>query len=269
MLFPIGDLTKDEVRGPRGRLGLRTAAKPDSQDVCFITRADGREAFLGGRMALHPARVVDEDGREVGRTDAVELVTIGQRRGLELAGGGDRRFVVDVDVAAATVTVAPPGRPAPRRGRPRPGRVGRRPRRGSGPGPVLRPRPGRARRGGTGRRGPSRGALDAAPAPGRAGPERGAVPAVRRRRRGTRPGRGWPSDRRVCGHGGPRVRGHRAAAVGALRRGRRRCVGPRRGPAWRRDDPEPSAPTSPSPSPPCRPAAPRAPGPGARPGPPA
>ena len=110
VLFPIGHLTKDEVRAHAARLGLRTAAKPDSQDVCFITRADGREAFLRGRMALHPARVVDEDGREVGRTDAVELVTIGQRRGLELAGGGDRRFVVDVDLAAATVTVAPPGR---------------------------------------------------------------------------------------------------------------------------------------------------------------
>jgi tRNA-specific 2-thiouridylase len=110
VLFPIGHLTKDRVRELAARLGLRTAAKPDSQDVCFITRDGGRAAFLADRVELHPGRVVDEDGREVGRTDAVELVTVGQRRGLELAGGGGRRFAVDVDVASATVTVGPPER---------------------------------------------------------------------------------------------------------------------------------------------------------------
>ncbi|UDY37132.1 tRNA 2-thiouridine(34) synthase MnmA [Dermatobacter hominis] len=108
VLLPIGDSSKADVRAEAARLGLRTAAKPDSQDVCFITRADGRRAFLEERIDLHPADVVDEAGRSVGRTDAVELVTIGQRKGLGLAGGADRRFVLDVDVAAATVTVGPP-----------------------------------------------------------------------------------------------------------------------------------------------------------------
>jgi tRNA-specific 2-thiouridylase len=110
VLLPIGTTTKAEVRAEAARLGLRTAAKPDSQDVCFITRAEGRRAFLGERTALHPARIVDTDGHEVGRTDAVELVTIGQRKGLGLAGGADRRFVLDVDVAGGTVTVGPPER---------------------------------------------------------------------------------------------------------------------------------------------------------------
>ena len=110
VLLPIGHLTKDEVRRIAVERGLRTAAKPDSQDVCFITRADGRAAFLRDRVALHPGRVVDESGTAVGATDAVELVTVGQRKGLRLAGGTGRRFVLDVDVPAATVVVGPPER---------------------------------------------------------------------------------------------------------------------------------------------------------------
>jgi tRNA-specific 2-thiouridylase len=93
------------VRELAGELGLRTATKPDSQDVCFITRSEGRAAFLSERTELHPATIVDTDGNRVGSVTAVELVTIGQRRGLDLAGGTGRRFVVDVDVPGATVTV--------------------------------------------------------------------------------------------------------------------------------------------------------------------
>lgn len=110
VLFPIGHLTKARVRERAAALGLRTAAKPDSQDVCFVTRAEGRAAFVGARTELHAGRIVDVDGREVGTTPAVELVTVGQRRGLALAGGADRRFAVDVDVANRTVTVGPPER---------------------------------------------------------------------------------------------------------------------------------------------------------------
>lgn len=105
LMFPIGDLTKAEVRRIAASRGVRTAAKPDSQDVCFITRRDGRASFLSARAELHPGRIVDRDGAEVGRVDAVEMVTIGQRRGLDLAGGAGRRFVTDVDVAGRTVTV--------------------------------------------------------------------------------------------------------------------------------------------------------------------
>ncbi len=104
-LFPVGHLTKTEVRDRARGLGLRTADKPDSQDVCFITSAGGRPAFLGERLSMTPGRVVDGDGREVGRVDAVELVTAGQRRGLGLAGGSEPRYAVSVDVPGATVTV--------------------------------------------------------------------------------------------------------------------------------------------------------------------
>jgi tRNA-specific 2-thiouridylase len=106
--LPIGGLTKDEVRARAAALGLRTADKPDSQDVCFI-RADrgGRQAFLGQRIPLRPGRIIDGTGRQVGSVPAVELVTLGQRKGLGLGGSDDRRYVTDVDRSGATITVGP------------------------------------------------------------------------------------------------------------------------------------------------------------------
>ena len=107
VLFPVGDLTKAEVRAQAHRLGLRTAAKPDSQDVCFIGSAEGRQGFLTGRMELHRADVVDTEGRPAGSVDAVELVTVGQRRGMGHGSDGRRRYVTHVDVESRRVTVGP------------------------------------------------------------------------------------------------------------------------------------------------------------------
>ncbi len=106
-LLPVGDLTKAEVRALAADLRLRTAGKPDSQDVCFITRSGGREAFLGDRIPLHPGRLVDHGtGEQLGKVAAVELVTVGQRRGIgDQRAGGERRYALHVDMASATVTV--------------------------------------------------------------------------------------------------------------------------------------------------------------------
>ncbi len=104
-LFPVGELDKTAVRAMAAELGLRTATKPDSQDVCFITSTGGRREFLGRRLPFHPADVVDTAGRRLGQVDAVELVTIGQRKGLGLPGGGPKRFVLDVDRTSGTVVV--------------------------------------------------------------------------------------------------------------------------------------------------------------------
>jgi tRNA-specific 2-thiouridylase len=105
--FPVGDLTKAQVRERARDLGLRTAAKPDSQDVCFITRDHGRERFLAQRAELHAGRVVDTSGREIGHVDAVEIVTIGQRKGLGGAGGGTPRYALEVDVQSRTIVAGP------------------------------------------------------------------------------------------------------------------------------------------------------------------
>ena len=103
--FPVGEMTKSDVRAHAAHLGLRTAGKPDSQDVCFIGRVEGRQGFLGRRMAFHPAGVVNAAGEAVGSVDAVELVTVGQRRGMGHGSDGARRYVVAVDVPARRVTV--------------------------------------------------------------------------------------------------------------------------------------------------------------------
>jgi tRNA-specific 2-thiouridylase len=104
-VFPVGSMTKADVRAHAARLGLRTAGKPDSQDVCFIAATGGRETFLGDRIPLNPGRVLDADGHQVGEVNAVELVTIGQRRGLSLGGAADRRYVTSIDVRRGTITV--------------------------------------------------------------------------------------------------------------------------------------------------------------------
>jgi tRNA-specific 2-thiouridylase len=101
-LLPIGDLTKAEVRERATALGLRTAAKPDSQDVCFITKG-GRASFLSTRVAFTPGPIVDTAGNHVGDVDAVELVTIGQRRGLGVAGAAAPRYVVGVEGGAVVI----------------------------------------------------------------------------------------------------------------------------------------------------------------------
>jgi tRNA-specific 2-thiouridylase len=116
VLLPVGVLTKAEVRAYAARLGLRTATKADSQDVCFIQSAEGRRGFLGHRLPLHAGDIVDADsGAVVGSVPAVELVTVGQRRGLGVAVDGRRLYALEVDVGRRRVLV---GRaPATRTGR--------------------------------------------------------------------------------------------------------------------------------------------------------
>ena len=103
--FPIGGLEKSVVRQMAADLGMRVANKPDSQDVCFISSTTSRDEFLGDRLSHTPASVVDTDGNEVGHVESIQLVTIGQRKGLGLAGGTPARYVNKVDVAAQRVTI--------------------------------------------------------------------------------------------------------------------------------------------------------------------
>jgi tRNA-uridine 2-sulfurtransferase len=102
-LLPVGDLTKAQVREHAARLGLRTAAKPESMDVCFITRGH-RKQFVTARAGARPGVVVDGDGAVLGRHDGVTGFTVGQRRGVGVA-TGERRYVVDLDADTATVTL--------------------------------------------------------------------------------------------------------------------------------------------------------------------
>ncbi len=104
-LFPIGELTKAETRAHAGRLGLRTAGKAESQDICFVGQGDYRE-FVRRRTpgAVVPGPIVDVDGAVVGHHGGVIDFTIGQRRGLGVA-AGEPRYVVGIDAGAATITI--------------------------------------------------------------------------------------------------------------------------------------------------------------------
>jgi tRNA-uridine 2-sulfurtransferase len=106
LVLPVGDLTKAQVRAEAAALGLRTADKPESMEVCFITRG-GREEFLASRGAMRPGDIVDGDGRRLGGHGGAAAFTVGQRRGLGVA-AGERRYVVDVDAATGRVTVGGP-----------------------------------------------------------------------------------------------------------------------------------------------------------------
>ncbi len=102
-LLPVGSMTKGAVRAHADALGLRTASKPDSQDVCFVAGGD-RSVFLGARIERRPGRFVDVGGNDLGSHPGVDAFTIGQRRGLGVA-LGTRTFVVDIDADVATVTL--------------------------------------------------------------------------------------------------------------------------------------------------------------------
>ena len=104
IMLPVGGSQKPELRALAEARGLRTASKPDSQDVCFITSNAGRVTFLGSRIPLRQGRIVDTDGVELGTVPAIELVNVGMRKGLDI-GGGPRRFALDVDMENQVVTV--------------------------------------------------------------------------------------------------------------------------------------------------------------------
>jgi tRNA-specific 2-thiouridylase len=85
-LFPVGDYPKDEIRRLAGELGLPTASRPDSQDLCFLAGEDYREFIKRNAPgSLKPGDIVSRDGKILGRHQGLSFYTIGQRKGLGLA----------------------------------------------------------------------------------------------------------------------------------------------------------------------------------------
>ncbi len=106
--FPLGEMEKTEVRAIAAELGLITADKPDSQDICFVPR--GRYTTIVDRMrpdAARPGDIVDQSGAVVGRHDGITGFTVGQRKGLGLSGNEEPLFVLKLDAAKAQVVVGP------------------------------------------------------------------------------------------------------------------------------------------------------------------
>lgn len=105
--FPIGDTPKPAIREEAARRGLAVAEKPDSHDICFIPSGD-TQAFLGARIGVRRGAVVDAGGTVLAEHDGVHGFTIGQRKGLGIAGpgaDGKPRYVTAIDADSGTVRV--------------------------------------------------------------------------------------------------------------------------------------------------------------------
>jgi tRNA-specific 2-thiouridylase len=106
MLLPVGGLRKAEVRQRAEALGLATAAKPDSQEICFVPpgrHADLVASRLGGGRG---GDIVDEEDRVLGRHEGLERFTVGQRQGLGIA-VGHPLYVLRIEAERCRVVVGP------------------------------------------------------------------------------------------------------------------------------------------------------------------
>ena len=104
-LMPVGGYPKSEIRQMAEDAGLLIAAKPDSQDICFIPSGDYK-SFLRQRVATTPGDIVELDGTVVGQHEGIEFFTIGQRRGLGIA-QGEPKFVVRLEPESRRVIIGP------------------------------------------------------------------------------------------------------------------------------------------------------------------
>jgi tRNA-specific 2-thiouridylase len=105
--FPLGDMTKPEVREHALRFGLTVADKHDSQDICFVPT--GRYTDIISRLkpnAMEPGDITDLDGRVLGSHHGIAHFTVGQRKGLGIA-SGHPLYVVKLDAATRRVVVGP------------------------------------------------------------------------------------------------------------------------------------------------------------------
>ena len=110
--FPLGGMTKEQVRAHALRLGLPNAVKPESQEICFVPDGDyagfvSAQALKRGRPLPGPGPIVDQAGNVVGKHDGVHRFTIGQHRGLGNMTTKDKVFVTSIDPARSEIRVGP------------------------------------------------------------------------------------------------------------------------------------------------------------------
>jgi tRNA-specific 2-thiouridylase len=108
-MFPVGALSKADVRDHARRLGLTVADKPDSQEICFVPDGDYAGFVARSRPDVEQAgTIVDEQGRRVGSHGGIHRFTVGQRKGLGLS-APIPMYVLRIDAESGQVTVGPRG----------------------------------------------------------------------------------------------------------------------------------------------------------------
>jgi tRNA-specific 2-thiouridylase len=110
--FPLGGMTKDQVRAEAVRRGLPNAVKPESQEICFVPDGDyagfvSAQALKRGRPMPGPGAIVDQAGNVVGKHEGVHKFTVGQHRGLGNMTTKDKVFVTSIDPARSEIRVGP------------------------------------------------------------------------------------------------------------------------------------------------------------------
>lgn len=110
-LFPLGELTKPEVRTIAEEAGLSVARKKESYEICFVPQKDGYATIVEREAGIQPGEaageIVDVDGNRVGTHEGYYHFTIGQRRGLQIGGTAERTYVVDVNPFTKRVVIGP------------------------------------------------------------------------------------------------------------------------------------------------------------------
>lgn len=102
ILFPLGEMTKEAARRYAERRGLKTAQKPDSQEICFVPGDDYQRFLAGQGVAGEGGEFVDAAGKVLGTHKGVPFYTVGQRRGLGVS-GGERLYVIGMDAASRRI----------------------------------------------------------------------------------------------------------------------------------------------------------------------
>lgn len=103
-IFPLGELQKTDTRRIAGEHGLKTADKPESQDLCLVESNGSMRLFLDKYLAPKPGDIVDADGKVLGQHDGVHHYTIGQRKGLGIA-AAEPLYVIGLDAVNNRVIV--------------------------------------------------------------------------------------------------------------------------------------------------------------------
>ncbi len=106
VVFPLGELTKSETRKEALRYGLRTANKPESQDLCLVDHHGSMKAFLDNYLPPKEGEIVLKDGTVIGKHDGIEHFTIGQRKGLGIS-WQEPLHVVKIEADLNRIVVAP------------------------------------------------------------------------------------------------------------------------------------------------------------------